>query len=171
MRGWWLAWSSPEPRRSGAFIVEIVERASRIKNPLNIPNPRNLLPTMSLNQIGAVGTDGLFEKMGAINTKTPTHQSTINGGNDNRFGGQSLATTQTTTHHHDHHDKDTGLLNVGDVFRLRSIKFPDYELGLTSERLRDDFYYLGLRKTSDKDSDNWCSTLHFSLSTSSGVVF
>ena len=28
-KGWWLAWNSPTPRRSGAFVLEIVERAQQ----------------------------------------------------------------------------------------------------------------------------------------------
>lgn len=41
---------------------------------------------------------------------------------------------------------DTSVLHIGDVFRLRSIKFPEFELGITSERLNVDNCYLGLRK-------------------------
>ncbi len=37
-------------------------------------------------------------------------------------------------------------LRPGDMFRLKSVKFPGYELGITSVKLKDDYYYLGLRK-------------------------
>lgn len=35
---------------------------------------------------------------------------------------------------------------VGDTFRLRSVKFPDYELGITNTRINNEYCYLGLRK-------------------------
>lgn len=38
------------------------------------------------------------------------------------------------------------ILRPGDMFRLRSVKFPDFELGLTSVKVRDEYCYLGLRK-------------------------
>jgi hypothetical protein len=38
------------------------------------------------------------------------------------------------------------VLRPGDLFRLRSVKFPDFELGLTSVKIRDEYCYLGLRK-------------------------
>lgn len=45
-------------------------------------------------------------------------------------------------------EKEEGakILRVGDVFRLRSVKFPEYEMGVTSVRIKDDYFYLGLRK-------------------------
>lgn len=30
-RGWWMKWCSSGPRRSGAFVVEIVERAPQVR--------------------------------------------------------------------------------------------------------------------------------------------
>ncbi len=38
------------------------------------------------------------------------------------------------------------ILRSGDAFRLRSLKFPEYELGITNVKIRDNFSYLGLRK-------------------------
>lgn len=38
------------------------------------------------------------------------------------------------------------LLFTGDTFRLRSMKFPEYELGITSSRINEDNCYVGLRK-------------------------
>ena len=29
-RGWWMKWSSPIPRRSGAFVIEIIEKAPQV---------------------------------------------------------------------------------------------------------------------------------------------
>jgi hypothetical protein len=85
-RGWWMGWTSSEPRRSGAFKIEILER-SQSKYKLGSP-------------AGA-----------AVSNK-------------------------------EHDD----VLRPGDIFRLRSIKFPDFELGLTSVKIRDEYCYLGLRK-------------------------
>lgn len=45
------------------------------------------------------------------------------------------------------HLKETDChLRTGDSFRLRSVKFPDYEMGVTSVKLKDEFCYVGLRK-------------------------
>jgi len=104
VRGWWIAWSSSVPRRSGAFRVEIIEKAS-------------------LNTL----EKGLESIKGKIR----------------------------------HKERDTeGVLRAGDVFRLRSVKFPGFELGVTGVRLTDDFFHLGLRKIDD-DSPNWCLPLQF----------
>lgn len=89
-RGWWMAWQLSKPRRSGAFTIEIVEKAQQTKFKI-VPSP----------------------------------------------GGPSSAQK----------DNDN-ILRPGDIFRLRSVKFPDFELGLTSVKLRDEYCYLGLRKVS-----------------------
>lgn len=95
-----MAWSSTEPRRSGAFIIELVERA-----------PQNKLK----------------EQLGNIKEKI-LHSSSNNNPDD--------------------------MIKPGDTFRLRSLKFPEFELGLTSVKIRDDYCYLGLRKVSCIDT--WC---------------
>ena len=38
------------------------------------------------------------------------------------------------------------IIRTGDAFRLRSLKFPDYELGVTNVKKRGEYCYLGLRK-------------------------
>ena len=43
-------------------------------------------------------------------------------------------------------EKEKESLRHGDIFRLRSAKFPEFELGITSVKVADDFCYLGLRK-------------------------
>jgi hypothetical protein len=55
-------------------------------------------------------------------------------------------------------------IRTGDAFRLRSVKFPDYELGITNVKIRDEYTYLGLRKigdTASAGSDNWCQEVWF----------
>lgn len=48
------------------------------------------------------------------------------------------------------HLKETDChLRTGDSFRLRSVKFPEYEMGVTSVKLKDEFCYVGLRKVSE----------------------
>ena len=42
-------------------------------------------------------------------------------------------------------ENDPGV-RPGDYFRLKSVKFPGYELGITSVKLKDEYYSLGLRK-------------------------
>ncbi len=64
------------------------------------------------------------------------------------------------------------ILRTGDLFRLRSIKFPEYELGVTSHKLATDspagdagkgkeYSYLGLRKVGVLN--NWCTEVRFSV--------
>lgn len=38
------------------------------------------------------------------------------------------------------------ILRSGDYFRLRSVKFPDMEIGVTNVRLENDFFYMGFAK-------------------------
>jgi hypothetical protein len=90
-----MAWSSAEPRRSGAFIIEIVEKA-----------PQNKLKEQLEN---------IKEKI------LPTNANASNVTADK-------------------------ILRPGDIFRLRNVKFPDFELGLTGVKIRDEYCYLGLRK-------------------------
>jgi len=55
-------------------------------------------------------------------------------------------------------------IRTGDAFRLRSVKFPEYELGITNVKIRDEYTYLGLRKigdTASAGSDNWCQEVWF----------
>ena len=50
------------------------------------------------------------------------------------------------------HLKETDChLRTGDSFRLRSVKFPEYEMGVTSVKLKDEFCYVGLRKVNSID--------------------
>jgi hypothetical protein len=55
-----------------------------------------------------------------------------------------LAKSPTHAHSTDH--GQDSVLRPGDIFKLRSVKFPDFELGLTSVKVRDEYCYLGLRK-------------------------
>jgi hypothetical protein len=98
-RGWWMAWSSSDPRRSGAFVVELIERA-----------PQNKLKEIGAQIKGQI--DNIKEKIGS----RPREKDVDN------------------------------VLRPGDMFRLRSVKFPEFELGITSVKLKDEFCYLGLRK-------------------------
>ncbi len=47
-------------------------------------------------------------------------------------------------------ENDRDFLGIGDLFRLKSAKFPDYELGVTGVKIvaKKEVYYLGLRKVS-----------------------
>lgn len=101
-KGWWLAWSSPQPRRSGAFTIEITEKAS-------------------VNRLQETIFNGISKLKETINGKQSVDESA---------------------------NKNDILCN-GDSFRLRSLKFPDYELGVTSVKIKDNFCYLGLRKVLD----------------------
>ena len=119
-KGWWIAWTSHIPRRSGAFIVEIMERA-----------PQNILKVHIKQQMASL---------------------------KETFGNAPKV------------NKDQDILRTGDSIRLRSFKFPEFELGITSEKIKDDFCYLGLRKINGQvmgneslNSDLWCSEMRFSV--------
>jgi len=62
--------------------------------------------------------------------------------------------------------KEREVLNTGDLFRLRSVKFPEYELGITSKKISGDHCYLGLHKAQafgvEEDENVWCHTTRFS---------
>ena len=56
------------------------------------------------------------------------------------------------------------ILRAGDSFRLRSMKFPEYELGVTSDKIKDEYCYLGLRKVNDAvTGGEWCMPVRFSV--------
>jgi hypothetical protein len=103
-KGWWIAWSSEVPRKSGVFIIEIVEKAKQ-----------NVIQEQFSN---------IKEKF-------------------------SRATSFGISNDISNIDADS-VLSPGDSFRLRSMKFPDYELGVTGVKISGahDAYYLGLRKSS-----------------------
>lgn len=126
-RGWWMAWSSSAPRRSGIFIVEIVERA-----------PQNIL-AKNFESI-KIGFESGLEKIGL---PQPSSYSS----------------------------KDDNILRTGDSFRLRSVKFPKFELGITNVRLRDNYCYLGLRKVAGdhqpSGDESWCTEVRFSVKVNS----
>lgn len=95
-----MAWSSSEARRSGAFIIEIIEKA-----------PQNKLKEFTEQIKGQI--DNIKEKIGRPSMYVKDVDNTV---------------------------------RPGDMFRLRSVKFPEYELGITSVKLKDEYCYLGLRK-------------------------
>ena len=108
-KGWYVSWASDKPRRSGAFVVEIIKKA-----------PQSIL---------GHGKDIIKEKV-------------LQKEKD-----------------------DADILRAGDVFRLRSVKFPQYELGVTSVRLKDDHFHIGLRKIEEDGSNknDWCLPLHLTV--------
>lgn len=62
----------------------------------------------------------------------------------------------------------TGVLHPGDLFRLRSVKFPGFELGITSTKIRREYCYLGLRKYNEAigvpaGGAEWCMEVCFSV--------
>jgi hypothetical protein len=125
-RGWWLAWSSSEPRYSGTFEVEIVERA-----PQNIKLLKEHFN--QLRKMGKIGQLGNHLNIHLPGTKhlSPKHSVPP--------PAEAAALEKTVV------EQDPSL-RPGDMFRLKSKKFPGYELGITSVKLRDEYYYLGLRK-------------------------
>ena len=105
-KGWYVSWTSEKPRRSGAFIIEIIKKA----------------PQTMLGQGKEMIKEKVLQK----------------------------------------EKGDSDVLRGGDTFRLRSVKFPLYELGVTSVRLKDDHFHVGLRKIEEDSSSktDWCLPLH-----------
>jgi hypothetical protein len=122
-RGWWLAWTSSEPRFSGVFELEIVERA-----PQNIKLLREHMH--NLRKIGQLGN---------LNIHIP--------GTKHSSPKHVIAAPAVAENVEKVVEQDPSL-RPGDMFRLKSVKFPGYELGITSVKLKDEYYYLGLRKVS-----------------------
>lgn len=123
-RGWWLAWSSAEPRFSGAFEIEIVERA-----PQNIKLLKDHIT--NLRKLGQLGNLNIH--LPGTKHHSPKHSAPP----------PAVAEVAEKVVEQD------PSLRPGDMFRLKSVKFPGYELGITSVKLQDEYYYLGLRKVSE----------------------
>ncbi|KAJ1440499.1 hypothetical protein B484DRAFT_149131 [Ochromonadaceae sp. CCMP2298] len=117
-RGWWLAWASTEPRYSGAFEIEIVERA-----PQNIKLLKeHVLNLSKLGQLGSLNIPGL-----------------------NIPGLKGVDSKQLKAAEEKVVAQDPSM-RPGDKFRLKSVKYPGFELGITNVQLHDDYFHLGLRK-------------------------
>lgn len=78
----------------------------------------------------------------------------------------------------DDDDKGDNILRTGDSFVLRSLKYPDFELGLTSEQLTSSpsHCYVGLRRSTiggamatTKES-KWCQEVRFRVKKNSVIV-
>ena len=120
---WLVPWSSETPRKSGVFIIEIVEKAKQ-----NIISEQFNAITGEIMK----ATSGVIPNIGLK---------------------EQLLT-------------DKSVLAPGDMFRLRNKKRPDYELGVTLDKINkdSDCLYLGLRKVSQKDaSTEWCRRSSFSI--------
>ena len=121
IKGWWMKWASDAPRKSGAFIVEIVEKAKQnlIKEQLS-----------AFKDKISKATSGVIPRLGL-----------------------------------DMEDSSNSALCVGDLFVLRSMKYPEYELGITSVKLgHADAVYLGLRKSEADGSakaSEWSQKTYF----------
>jgi len=147
-KGWWIAWTSSVPRRSGAFTIEIMERA-----------PQNILKVHIKQQMASLSSS--FGNAPKVNKD----QDIL------RTGEYPYSPTTPTPNPF---NITLTLTPTGDSIRLRSYKFPEFELGVTSEKIKDDFCYLGLRKVNGQviggnesltsDSHHlWCSEMRFSV--------
>lgn len=164
-----MAWNSSTPRRSGAFVVEVLERAPR----MNLMTSKRLVswPSISLGTAGAVGAGNMdtLTGIGAINTDSFVSRERGLERRNSKVGNELHSSSGTADGRNA--CKDHSVLHLGDTFRLRSVKFPDYELGITSERVRGDFCYLGLRKVNDLEKDTWCVPLRFNLKAPASEIF
>ena len=138
-KGWWMAWYSSTPRRSGAFKIEILERGE--------------------------GLEQQFEK-GLTKIKDKMNSSMMNVRQNALVPPQPAAAAAAAAAKVAAIEPDA-VLRAGDHFRLRSMKFPDFELGVTSDKIKDDFCYLGLRKIAADDMhgnhEEWAIMVRFSV--------
>ncbi len=118
--GWYIQWNKAEPRKSGAFTIEVIERA-----------PRNILSPQSV-------TDSFREGFRSLSSY---------------YTGETIQDITPDTANKE--------LRAGDQFRLRSVKFPEYELGITTKHLEGEYCYLGLQKNEKSNGDDWCHTTIF----------
>lgn len=166
-RGWWMSWASSYPRRSGAFKVEIIERSQntimeQFEKRFDQIKGKIGRPSISLGAVGGMGNVGALNAMGALSSRDLTHSQSISAPSNSPLGNQQsvgglvgaggagsiggaggggggLPSAAASI------NEDT-ILRHGDFFRLRSVKFPEYELGVTIDRVKDDYCYCGLRK-------------------------
>ncbi len=132
-----MGWSATEAKRSGAFVVEIVEKASQVNKFMeSIDNIKDNIKDklQRANTLNASMLHGNKE----MSTRTGMNNNNLN----NTLNDASMSGKDTSK------EKEDNILRPGDYFRLRSVKFPNFELGLTSVKLRDEYCYLGLRKVS-----------------------
>jgi hypothetical protein len=124
-RGWWLAWTSPVPRRSGAFVLEILERSTETLD-------KRLLKGMKSTGHLLASAAGISSSSAAGGAPTQDDAASVRSAT---AGNKSPKILQKGE-----------VLRAGDVFRLRNVKYPEFEFGVTNVRLRDDHFYMGLAK-------------------------
>jgi hypothetical protein len=182
-RGWWLAWGSTEPRRSGAFVIEIVERAPQLHLPSLMPNIARVATgstvlssaNLAASQAVAATPDGLAGT-GAASAGVSGNEVADSPASMPQVSVPLLPATASSGAGAAAQDsKEKDVLNTGDLFRLRSVKFPEYELGITSKKIAGDHCYLGLHKAQafgvEEDENVWCHTTRFSARYSNTIVF
>lgn len=161
VRGWWFAFNSTSPRRSGAFVLEILEQYSQktldkrlIKGMRTTASGVRDMVMMrgggATSTSAAVGSatpaTGGAQTQAALAgaSQSPAKESTagaMSGGSGVVGGGASTPGSP------DGHVVEKGeILRPGDVFRLRSLKYPEFSFGVTNVRLENDFFYMGLAK-------------------------
>jgi hypothetical protein len=159
-RGWWLSWTSPTPRRSGAFMIEIIERAPQNKiietfNKIRRPSIISSSYPTTITQ-----TNLASAQVNPLNS--PAYAMTANPLLSQSSNNPPAAAVASISGQGSSPDD---VLYSGDTFRLRSVKFPDYEFGITNSRINEDHCYTGLRKigSNTTNSDDWCIGVHFTL--------
>ena len=118
-------------------------------------------------------SQGSYHDAGAITGGGPATPGTVGGGasyssnigaSGGRVPGAPPLSPSSSSVQQDSKERD--VLNTGDLFRLRSVKFPEYELGITSKKISGDHCYLGLHKAQpfgvEEDENVWCHTTRFS---------
>ena len=132
-KGWWMAWFSTTPRRSGAFKIEILERGEGLEQQIST-QLKNIKDKMNSSMLTISSKPNNNNVNNTISAEAPIEADAV--------------------------------LRLGDTFRLRSMKFPEYELGVTSDKIKDDYCYLGLRKVAEEsDGSEWCMPVRFSVKT------
>lgn len=169
-RGWWMKWGSAIPRRSGAFIVEMIEKApqNKFKEQIKegIETLRETFDKVSVQMgVSVSGSGGYYSTPQSAAPPSPSSAASNASSGGGFHNSGTAAPPSTPAYIVSTAAAEIGdPIRTGDAFRLRSVKFPEYELGITNVKIRDDYCYLGLRKigdTTSAGSDEWCQEVWF----------
>jgi hypothetical protein len=153
VRGWWFAFNSTSPRRSGAFVLEILEQYSqKTLDKRLIKGMRTTASGMrDMVMMRGGGSTSTGQAAGGAQAQGVHAAASQSPSKDAPAASSSAAAHvvggAASPGSPDVHIVEKGeILRPGDVFRLRSLKYPEFSFGVTNVRLENDFFYMGLAK-------------------------
>jgi hypothetical protein len=151
VRGWWFAFNSTSPRRSGAFVLEILEQYSQKTLDKRLIKGMRTTASGMRDMVMMRGGGAAGQALGAAQAQG-MHGASQSPSKDAAAASAAAAHSTggaSTPGSPDVHVVEKGeILRPGDVFRLRSLKYPEFSFGVTNVRLENDFFYMGLAKVS-----------------------